>query len=84
MSEQSFGAYVGHRVPLRLFSDGEGRVVDAYEVRSRVPGWNVARSVFIIAADGVVRYRKVRPFVGLLLTPKETEVQAAIRAAQHD
>lgn len=71
-----------HNLPLRLLSDESGEVVDLYGVRSHVPGMKVARGVFVIDAQGVVRYRKIRPLVGLLLPPGDDEVIRAIRDAQ--
>ncbi|MBA2341535.1 MAG: peroxiredoxin, partial [Pyrinomonadaceae bacterium] len=38
-SHRSFGE--NHKLPLRLLSDTEGRVVELYGVRSWVPGWNL-------------------------------------------
>ena len=44
-----------------------------------IPG-KVARSVFVIDADGVIRHRDVRP-IGLI-RPKDDDIIRAIRAAQ--
>lgn len=71
-----------YNLPLRLLSDENGAVVDLYSVRSYVPGMKVARGVFVIDAQGVVRYRKIRPLAGLLLPPSDDEVIRAIQAAQ--
>jgi peroxiredoxin Q/BCP len=68
-----------HELPLRLLADTERKVADAYGAKSLIPG-KVARSVFVIDANGVVRYRDVRPLG--LLRPKDDEIIAAIRAAQ--
>jgi peroxiredoxin Q/BCP len=68
-----------HELPLRLLSDGERKVADLYGANSLVPG-KVARSVFVIDADGVIRYRDVRPLG--LFRPKDDDTIAAIRAAQ--
>jgi peroxiredoxin Q/BCP len=68
-----------HELPLRLLADGERKVADAYGAKSLIPG-KVARSVFVIDAGGVVRYRDVRPLG--LFRPKDDEIIAAIRAAQ--
>lgn len=76
-SHRSFAQH--HRLPLRLLSDVERKVADAYGARSLIPG-KVARSVFVIDANGVIRHRDVRPLG--LLRPKDDEVIAAIRAAQ--
>lgn len=71
-----------HKLPLRLLSDADGRIVEAYKARSRVPGFQVARSVFVIDGDRIVRYRKVKPVVGLLMRPNEDEILDAVRSAQ--
>ena len=76
-SHRSFAQH--HRLPLRLLSDVERKVADAYGARSLIPG-KVARSVFVIDANGVIRHRDVRPLG--LLRPKDDAVIAAIRAAQ--
>jgi peroxiredoxin Q/BCP len=76
-SHQSFAKH--HKLPLRLLADTDRKVADAYNARSWIPG-KVARSVFIIDANGVVRYRDVRP-IGLL-RPKDDDVIQAIRDAQ--
>jgi thioredoxin-dependent peroxiredoxin len=68
-----------HELPLRLLADTERKVADAYGAKSLIPG-KVARSVFVIDARGVVRYRDVRPLG--LLRPKDDEIIAAIRAAK--
>ena len=68
-----------HSLPLRLLADVERKVADAYGARSLIPG-KVARSVFVIDANGIIRYRDVRP-IGLL-RPKDEEIIKAIRKAQ--
>ena len=68
-----------HKLPLRLLSDPDRRVADAYGARSLIPG-KVARSVFVIDANGIIRYRDVRP-IGLL-RPKDDDIITAIREAQ--
>ena len=68
-----------HELPLRLLSDADRKVADLYGAKSLVPG-KVARSVFVIDADGVIRYRDVRPLG--LFRPKDDETIAAIRSAQ--
>jgi peroxiredoxin len=65
---------------LHLLSDGEQRVANLYGARSLIPG-KVARSVFVIDAQGVIRHRKVQPLG--LFRPKDDEVLEAIRAAQN-
>jgi peroxiredoxin Q/BCP len=67
-----------HELPLRLLSDADKKVADLYGANSLVPG-KVARSVFVIDADGVIRYRDVRPLG--LFRPKDDATIAAIRAA---
>jgi thioredoxin-dependent peroxiredoxin len=68
-----------HDLPLRLLSDTEQRVANLYGARSLIPG-KVARSVFVIDANGIIRHRKVQPLG--LFRPKDDEVLGAIRAAQ--
>ena len=67
-----------HELPLRLLSDADRKVADLYSANSIVPG-KVARSVFVIDGDGVIRYRDVRPLG--LFRPKDDDTIAAIRAA---
>jgi thioredoxin-dependent peroxiredoxin len=68
-----------YHLPLRLLTDQDRKVADAYGAKSMIPG-KVARSVFVIDAHGVIRYRDVRPLG--LLRPKDDEIINAIRAAQ--
>jgi peroxiredoxin Q/BCP len=68
-----------HELPLRLLSDAAGEVAKLYGAHSLIPG-KVARSVFVIDANGTIRYRDVRPLG--LFRPKDDEVIAAIREAQ--
>jgi len=68
-----------HNLPLRLLADVDRKVADAYGANSLIPG-KVARSVFIIDAKGVIRYRDVRPLG--LFRPKDEDIINAIRAAQ--
>ena len=75
-SHKSFADH--HDLPLRLLSDADRKVADLYGANSLVPG-KVARSVFVIDADGVIRYRDVRPLG--LFRPKDDDTIAAIRAA---
>jgi len=67
-----------HELPLRLLSDADRKVADLYGANSLVPG-KVARSVFVIDADGMIRYRDVRPLG--LFRPKDDDVIKAIREA---
>lgn len=67
-----------HELPLRLLSDADRKIADLFGANSLVPG-KVARSVFVIDANGVIRYRDVRPLG--LFRPKDDDVLAAIREA---
>jgi|SRR5215471_17009206 len=77
-SHKSFAA--NHSLPLRLLADVDGKVADLYGAQSLIPG-KVARSVFVIDAGGVIRYRDVRPLG--LFRPKDDDIIRAIRDAQH-
>jgi peroxiredoxin Q/BCP len=68
-----------HALPFRLLSDSDRAVAKLYGAISLLPG-RVARSVFVIDAKGILRYREVRP-IGLF-KPKDDVTIAAIRAAQ--
>jgi len=76
-SHQSFAEH--HDLPLRLLADVDRKVADLYGAKSLIPG-KVARSVFVIDADGVIRYRDVRP-IGLF-RPKDDDIIKAIQEAQ--
>jgi len=76
-SHQKFSEH--HELPLRLLSDASAEVANRYGARSLIPG-KVARSVFVIDAAGVLRYRDVRPLG--LFRPKDDEVLKAIGDAQ--
>jgi len=76
-SHKNFTAH--HELPLRLLADVDRRVADSYGANSMIPG-KVARSVFVIDADGVVRYRDVRPLG--LFRPKDDDIIGAIHKAQ--
>jgi thioredoxin-dependent peroxiredoxin len=75
-SHKNFAA--NHELPLRLLSDASGEVAKLYGANSLIPG-KVARSVFVIDANGTVRYRDVRPLG--LFRPKDDEVIRAIKEA---
>jgi peroxiredoxin Q/BCP len=75
-SHQKFAEH--HELPLRLLSDPSAEVANLYGARSLIPG-KVARSVFVIDANGVMRYRDVRPLG--LFRPKDDEVIKAINEA---
>ena len=77
-SHKNFAA--NHDLPLRLLSDPDRKVADLYGAKSLVPG-KVARSVFVIDAGGVIRYRDVRPLG--LFRPKDDDTIAAIRACRN-
>ena len=68
-----------HNLPLRLLSDSERTAAKLYGALSLIPG-RVARSVFVIDANGILRYSDVRP-IGLF-KPKDDATIAAIKAAQ--
>ena len=68
-----------HDLPLRLLSDGDGKVSGLYGARSLIPG-RTARSVFVIDAEGKLRYQDVRALG--LLKPKDDVIISAIREAQ--
>lgn len=68
-----------HDLPLRLLSDSDRKVADLYGARSLIPG-KVARSVFVIDPNGIIRYRDVRPLG--LFRPKDDEIIRAIEDAK--
>jgi thioredoxin-dependent peroxiredoxin len=68
-----------HSLPLRLLSDTGGTVSKAYGAVSWLPNRS-ARAVFVIDAEGFLRYRKVQPLS--LLRPKDDRIIEAIAAAQ--
>ena len=76
-SHKSFAEH--HNLPLRLLADVDGKVAEAYGARSLIPG-KVARSVFVIDRNGVVKYRDVRPLG--LFRPKDDDILKAVREAQ--
>ena len=76
-SHKSFAEH--HDLPLRLLADVDRKVADLYGAQSLIPG-KVARSVFVIDANGVIRHRNVRPLG--LFRPKDDDIIAAIRKAQ--
>ena len=65
-----------HDLPLRLLSDRDRTVATLYGARSLIPG-RVARSVFVIDAQGVLRYSDIRP-VGLI-RPKDDAIISVIK-----
>jgi peroxiredoxin Q/BCP len=68
-----------HNLPLRLLSDADGVASKLYGARSLIPG-KVARSVFVIDRQGIMRYSDIRPFG--LTRPKDDATIAAIKVAQ--
>jgi peroxiredoxin Q/BCP len=76
-SHKNFAAH--HDLPLRLLADVDRKVADMYGAQSLIPG-KVARSVFVIDAQGVIRYRDVRPLG--IFKPKDDDIINAIKAAQ--
>ena len=76
-SHKSFAEH--HDLPLQLLADVDRKVADLYGAQSLIPG-KVARSVFVIDANGIIRYRDVRPLG--LFRPKDDDIIAAIRKAQ--
>src|SRR5947208_13789962 len=76
-SHKSFAEH--HDLPLQLLADVDRKVADLYGAQSLIPG-KVARSVFVIDRNGLIRYRDVRPLG--LFRPKDDDIIAAIRKAQ--
>ena len=68
-----------HNLPLRLLSDEGGAIANLYGARSLIPG-KVARSVFVIDRDGILRHIDVRPLG--LFRPKDDSILQAIQAAK--
>jgi peroxiredoxin Q/BCP len=68
-----------HQLPLRLLSDSDGAVSKVYGARSLIPG-KVARSVFVIDGQGILRHSDVRPLG--LFKPKDDDTIRAIHAAK--
>jgi peroxiredoxin Q/BCP len=68
-----------HKLPLKLLSDRDRAVAKLYDSISVIPG-RVARSVFVIDAQGILRHSDIRR-VGLI-RPKDDATIAAIKAAQ--
>jgi peroxiredoxin Q/BCP len=76
-SHRSFAEH--HSLPLRLLSDAGGEVSKAYSAVSWLPNRS-ARAVFVIDAEGIIRYRKIQPLS--LFRPKDDEIVAAIHGAR--
>lgn len=75
-SHRSFAEH--HDLPLRLLADTDRKVADLYGAQSLIPG-KVARSVFVIDANGIIHYRDVRPLG--LFRPSDDDTIKAIRSA---
>jgi peroxiredoxin Q/BCP len=75
-SHESFASK--YDLPLKLLSDTDGKIRDLYGANSVIPG-RTGRSEFVIAPDGNIAYRKIRP-IGLF-RPSDNEILAAIKAA---
>ncbi len=73
-SHQKFSDH--HNLPLRLLSDADRSVAALYGARSLIPG-RVARSVFVIDANGILRYSDVRS-IGLT-RPKDDAIISVIK-----
>jgi thioredoxin-dependent peroxiredoxin len=78
-SHKSFAE--NHELPLRLLADVDRKVADMYGAQSLIPG-KVARSVFVIDAQGVIRYRDVRPLG--LFRPKDDDILRAIETVSRE
>ena len=76
-SHKSFAE--NHDLPLRLLADVDRKVADLFGAQSLIPG-KVARSVFVIDAEGIIRHRDVRPLG--LFRPSDDDTIKAIRTAQ--
>ena len=76
-SHQNFAEH--HQLPLRLLSDRAGEVAKLYSARSLIPG-KVARSVFVIDPNGIIRHADIRPLG--LFRPKDDETIKAINEAK--
>lgn len=64
---------------LNLLADEKGEVVNAYDVKSWIPGRS-ARAVVVIDKNGIIRYHKVQSIS--LFRPSDEEILAAIKEAQ--
>jgi len=70
--EKHRGFAANHDLPMRLLSDREGRVVQAYEMKNLL---GTRRGVVVIDKDGYIRFRKV---VLPIFRPSDDEVLNAI------
>ena len=67
-----------NELPLRLLSDADGRVSEAYGMKSWLPGRS-ARGVVVIDQEGKIAYHKVQALS--LFRPADADVLAAIAKA---
>ena len=67
-----------NELPLRLLSDADGRVSEAYGMKSWLPGRS-ARGVVVIDKEGKIAYHKVQALS--LFRPADADVLAAIKKA---
>ena len=67
-----------HSLPLRLLSDPDRKVSEAYDMKSWLPGRS-ARGVVVINKDGKVVYSKAQPLS--LFKPSDEDVLEAIKKA---
>lgn len=69
-----------YSLTLKLLSDEKGEVVDAYSVKSWIPGRS-ARAVVVIDKNGKIAYHKVQSLS--LFRPDDSEVLAAVKQAEN-
>lgn len=67
-----------HSLPLRLLSDADRKVSEAYDMKSWLPGRS-ARGVVVIDKEGKVVYSKAQPLS--LFKPSDMDVLEAIKKA---
>jgi peroxiredoxin Q/BCP len=67
-----------NELPLRLLSDADGKVSEAYGMKSWLPGRS-ARGVVVIDQEGKIAYHKVQALS--LFRPADADVLAAIKEA---
>lgn len=67
-----------NELPLKLLSDGDGKISAAYGMKSWLPGRS-ARGVVVIDKAGKIAYHKVQPIS--LFRPADDDVLVAIRKA---
>ncbi|CAN5289927.1 peroxiredoxin [soil metagenome] len=67
-----------YSLTLKLLADEKGKVIDAYNVKSWLPGRS-ARAVVVIDKNGIIRYHKVQSLS--LFRPDDKEILDAIKDA---